>query len=306
MGLLFVIDGPHCLYRACHAYSDLSYERDGKTVMVGGIFGFLQMIRLAHMKLADGEAKVVVAWEDPQRSTRSIRRMMFPTYKYKAPKEDEVDFGTMQLREFVRDQQKKLVPLLEKIGIPQAYAPSWEGDDVLATLAEELPEHDVVIFSGDKDVLSCICERVAVMRPIKDGYQLVTPTVWAEEHTVAPTQWAQVLALTGDTSDNIPGVRGIGPKTAEKLLGAHTDLEGVIAAAAAGQIKRFSEAITAMMDQLRLNLKLTTLNRQVSLVWTQPKQDEQEVEKQFRLMKFHSFTGYEGLSSILEMGVADW
>jgi 5'-3' exonuclease len=126
------------------------------------------------------------------------------------------------------------------------------------------------------------------------------------------------LALAGDDADNIPGVRNIGFKTAEKLLAKHGGLEGVIAAAAGGKVERFGlknfdkrtgaecPGIAEMQDQLRLNLKLTTLNRNADLIWTKPEQDEDEVARRFREMKFASFTSYADLQSVMSMGVASW
>jgi DNA polymerase-1 len=317
MSLLFVIDAPHALFRSCYANGELEYERRGEVHKTGGVYGFLKMVRAAHRDLS-GPAMVVAAWEDPQRNIRSFRRSLYPTYKQKSTAEDEIDYGRIELSQFVREQQKLMAPLLTAIGIPQAFAQCWEADDVLATLCHGLPDHEVIVFSGDKDMMTLVSDRVTVMRPLKEGYELVTPALWTSGHMklggcewktghlVSPEQWPQVLALAGDDSDNIPGVLGVGFKTAEKLLREHGDLEGVIRAAAAGQVKRFGEAITAMADQLRLNLKLTTLNGQVDLCWTPPKKDEQEVERRFREMKFASFTSYVDRQSIMDMGTDAW
>lgn len=305
MGRLLIVDGPHALYRSCWAHAELAYERDGAEHKIGGVYGFLNMIRRVHEKV-DSDA-VVVAWEDPQRHVRGMRRSLFPAYKQKVQADQEVDFGIVELRQFVREQQKVLSPMLSLIGILQAYAPEWEADDVLATVCTQLSrQHEVVVFSGDKDILSLVRDGVTVMRPLQEGYQLITPEVWDEEHKVPTGQWAQVLALAGDDSDNIPGVRGIGFKTAEKLLREHRDLEGILSAAKAGQIKRFSEAITNLTDQIRLNLKLTTLNCQVDLIWTQPQRNEQAVVRKFREWKFHSMTSFSEMQSVLGMGTETW
>ena len=318
MSLLFLLDGPHALYRCCHAHADLTYERDGVEHMIGGVYGFIQMLRLAHSRLGDGDAAVVVAWEDPERSTRSVRRSLYPQYKRKTPSDQEVNYGVIELRQFVREQREILEPILSLIGVPQAYAPGWEADDVIATIAGDLPEDDVVIFTGDKDMLSLVSEHVAVMRPLKEGYELIDKHAWTEEHIIDIGLWPEVLALAGDDSDNIPGVKGIGFKTAEKLLREHGNLEGVLRAAAAGQVKRFGDAIdkdtgerkpgpiSMMAEQIQLNLKLTTLNGQVDLVWTQPKKNEEEVERAFREMKFHSFSSWADRQMIMGMGTDDW
>ena len=316
--MLMIVDGPHCLYRACYAQAELKYERNGMEHMIGGVFGFLQMVRLAHSRLGDGDAVVVVAWEDPQRSSRGARRALYPEYKRKTKPEDEVNFGVIELRTFVREQQQLLEPLLASIGVPQAYAPMWEADDVVATIVGGLPDDIAVVFSGDKDLLSLVNEHVAVMRPLKDGYELIDQHAWAEEHIIDIGLWPEVLALAGDDSDNIPGVKGIGFKTAEKLLREHGNLEGVLRAAAAGQVKRFGDTIdkdtgerkpgpiSMMAEQIQLNLKLTTLNGQVDLVWTQPKKNEEEVEQAFRHMKFHSMTSYGEFQAVMAMGTDVW
>jgi DNA polymerase-1 len=131
---------------------------------------------------------------------------------------------------------------------------------------EEMPEgHEALIVSSDKDFAQIVGERIKILNPPppgnpKAGWRMMDAAGVQEKFGVPPVQIADLLALVGDTSDNIPGLDGVGPKTAAKWLEAHGSLEGVLAHAAELKPERFREAVAARADDLRRNLKLTTLN----------------------------------------------
>ena len=142
-----------------------------------------------------------------------------------------------------------------------------ESDDLLASQAKALAGagHEVLIVSADKDFAQIVGEHVKILLPPptanpKLGWRQLDAAGVVEKFGVPPALIADYLALVGDTSDNIPGVNGVGPKTAVKWLQQFGTLEGVIAHSSELKPDRFQEAVRTQADHLRRNLKLTTLN----------------------------------------------
>ncbi|NBQ56934.1 MAG: 5'-3' exonuclease [Opitutaceae bacterium] len=165
-----------------------------------------------------------------------------------------------------------------------------ESDDLLAAEAVALARagHEVLIVSSDKDFAQIVDERIKILLPPptanpKLGWQVRDAAGVREKFGVPPSQIADYLALVGDTSDNIPGINGVGPKTASKWLAEWGSLEGVIAHAADLQPERFRAAVASEVDKLRRNLKLTTLNVALpSLVLSKPTPAPEEL---YRLLE---------------------
>ena len=179
--------------------------------------------------------------------------------EYKAQREEMPESLAKQL-----PYVKKLTTAMGCLAIEQD---GVESDDLLATEAVTLARagHDVLIVSSDKDFAQIVSDRIKIMLPPpsanpKLGWRMLDAAGVLEKFGVPPVQIADYLAIVGDTSDNIPGVDGVGPKTAAKWLAEHGSLEGVIARAADLKPDRFRELVMASTDKLRLNLKLTTLN----------------------------------------------
>jgi DNA polymerase-1 len=148
-----------------------------------------------------------------------------------------------------------------------------ESDDLLASEAQALATagNEVLIVSADKDFAQVVNDRVKILLPPptanpKLGWRVLDAAGVVEKFGVPPAQIADYLALVGDTSDNIPGVNGVGPKTASKWLQQYGSLEGVIAHSAELKPERFQEAVRNQAEGLRVNLKLTTLNLALSTV----------------------------------------
>jgi len=165
-----------------------------------------------------------------------------------------------------------------------------ESDDLLAAEAVALARagHEVLIVSSDKDFAQIVDERIKILLPPptanpKLGWQVRDAAGVREKFGVPPSQIADYLALVGDTSDNIPGINGVGPKTASKWLAEWGSLEGVIAHAADLQPERFRAAVASEVDKSRRNLKLTTLNVALpSLVLSKPTPAPEEL---YRLLE---------------------
>ncbi|MBA4138558.1 MAG: 5'-3' exonuclease [Opitutus sp.] len=152
-----------------------------------------------------------------------------------------------------------------------------ESDDLLASQARLLANagHEVWIVSADKDFAQCVDDRIKIILPPptanpKLGWRTMDAAGVVEKFGVPPSRIAEYLAIVGDTSDNIPGIDGCGPKTATKWLQQYASLEEVIANAATLKPDRCAQQIATRADDLRRNLKLTTLRTTSPLPWVEP------------------------------------
>jgi len=167
----------------------------------------------------------------------------------------------------LRSQIEPLKRLTRLLGLAGIEREGVESDDLLAAKAVALARegHEVLIVSSDKDFAQIVSERIQILLPPpsanpKLGWRRMDSAGVVEKFGVPPSQIADYLALVGDTSDNIPGIQGVGPKTAVKWLQAHGSLEGVLAKAGEISPDRFREPLRAEAERIRMNLRLTTLN----------------------------------------------
>lgn len=185
----------------------------------------------------------------------------------------------------LRQQIEPIKVLTRAMGLAGIEVQGVESDDLLAAEAVRLGRdgHDVVIVSSDKDFAQIVDDRIKIMLPPpsanpKLGWRLLDAAGVQEKFGVPPSQIAHYLALVGDTSDNIPGVDGVGPKTASKWLAEHGgSVEHVLARSTELKPERFREAVAASAERIRLNLRLTTLNLAlppVKLEWRTPQPEE--------------------------------
>jgi DNA polymerase I len=179
--------------------------------------------------------------------------------EYKANREE--------MPEALRRQIDPLKRLTVLMGLPAIEKDGVESDDLLASqaVADARAGDEVLIVSSDKDFAQIVDDRVKVLLPPPTanprlGWRVLDAAGVEEKFGVPPARIADYLALVGDTSDNIPGLHGVGPKTASKWLNEYGSLEGVLAAAATLKPERFREAVAAEGERIRLNLRLTTLN----------------------------------------------
>jgi len=174
-------------------------------------------------------------------------------------------------REEMPEPLSKQIPIIKELtramGLWGIEVDGVESDDLLASHAWALAKNgdDVLIVSSDKDFAQIVGDRIRMMLPPptanpKLGWRVLDAAGVVEKFGVPPSKIADYLALVGDTSDNIPGLDGVGPKTASKWLAEHGSLEGVIAAADQIAPERFRAPLAAAADRLRMNLRITTLN----------------------------------------------
>ncbi|MBI4283358.1 MAG: DNA polymerase I [Chloroflexi bacterium] len=205
--LLVLFDGNALIHRAFHALPPLTVSKTGETV--GAVFGFAQMLLKVINDLKP--THYAIAFD---RAAPTFRHQMFDQYKAQRPKTpDEL------VNQFGRVRQ-----LVEAFHIPIFELDGYEADDVLGTLSRQASQQDIdtIIVTGDADTMQLVSPRVRVLYPKAGGSfsntMLFDEAAVSEKYGVKPEQIADFKALRGDPSDNIPGVRGIGDKTAVKLL----------------------------------------------------------------------------------------
>lgn len=175
-----------------------------------------------------------------------------------------------QRAEMPEDLARQIEPVklvTRALGLAAIEQSGVESDDLLAScaVARAALGDDVLIVSSDKDFAQIVSERIKILLPPpsaqpKLGWRMLDVSGVTEKFGVPPAKIADYLALIGDTSDNIPGLSGVGPKTAVKWLERHGDLEGVLAAAAGIEPERFRMPLAEAAERLRLNRRLVTLS----------------------------------------------
>jgi len=246
---LFLIDGNSLAYRAFFALPESIGTSDGRPT--NAIYGLASML----VKIIDEHhpAGVVVAW-DAGMSGREV------TYDlYKAQRKPRPDL--------LREQWPHLMPLVEAFGYTNVRVEGYEADDVIASLARQAREEgiDVMVVTGDRDAYQLVGPGVRVMstsRGITET-KVYDEAAVEERYGVPPALITDLMGLRGDTSDNIPGVPGIGEKTATQLLQKFGDLEGVL-----GSVEQISGAkrkqnLVEHADDARMSKQLATLHYDV-------------------------------------------
>ncbi|CAB4646500.1 unannotated protein [freshwater metagenome] len=252
MALFLLLDGHSLAYRAFYALpADLATSSGQVT---NAAYGFTSMLAKVVGDLApDG---VGVAFDTPA-----------PTFRKE--KDDSYKAGRKETPDLFRQQLPLIHQVLESLGIPIIEAPGFEADDVIATLATaaEAQGHDVIIVTGDRDSYQLVNDpHIKVLynkRGVSD-YALYDEAGILERTGVTPTQYPEYAALRGDPSDNLPGVPGIGEKTAAKLVNAYGDLDGIFANVHELPPKQRTN-LGEWEEQVRHNHDMSVLRRDVEL-----------------------------------------
>ena len=211
---LLLVDGNAVLHRAYYALPDWR-NRSGEAT--AGVYGFLSMLIKAIEELEPTHLAVVFDSPGP-----TFRHVMYVGYQATREKERQVS-------EDIWGQGEKLKKVFQLLSLPVYQLEGFEADDIIGTLAKQSRGDEVVIITGDRDLMQLVDEQVKLYMPQKglsDG-QIIDEEKVAEKLGIPPTQVIDYKALVGDSSDNYPGVTGIGPKTAIHLLAEFESLEGV-------------------------------------------------------------------------------
>jgi DNA polymerase-1 len=254
---VFLVDGYALIYRAFFAMiaRPLTTKRGENTSAVWGITNFL-------LRLYENYHPEYVGWVHDRGV--SFRSAEYPEYKATREK-----LGEEMQQDFDRSLER-VCQILDAFHIPVIAINGYEADDVVATLADRAARDGLqaVIVSGDKDFYQLIGPGIALLNPGRGG-QAAVEEQWVdvanahERLGVPPAQVVDFLALVGDSSDNIPGVKGVGDKTALQLLETYGDLDTILARAAEIPGKRPREALLANAQNARLSRQLVTLKRDV-------------------------------------------
>jgi DNA polymerase-1 len=222
------------------------------------VFGVAQFL----LRLFERYRPAYVGWVHD--AGTSFRHETYPAYKATREKLDA------ELQHDFDRSVERVEDLLAAFHVPVIAQEGYEADDVIATLASEAARRGLpaVIVSGDKDLYQLVGPGISLLNPGRGGRaaveeQWVDPSNAAERLGVPPERVVDYLALVGDTSDNIPGVKGIGDKTARQLIEQYGDLESILAHAGDLTGKRAREALLAAGDSARLSRELVTVRRDV-------------------------------------------
>ncbi|MES2252636.1 MAG: DNA polymerase I [Pseudomonadota bacterium] len=241
MKKLFLIDGSGFIFRAYHALPPLTAP-DGTPV--GAVYGFCNMLR--QLVLDHGHHHFLVVF-DAGRQT--FRQRMYAEYKaHRPPAPDDL---VPQFPLF-RDA-------CAAFGVPSVEMADYEADDLIASYARQaaVVGFEVVIVSGDKDLMQLVTDHITIYDPLKR--KTIGANEVVERFGVIPTKVIDVMALAGDASDNIPGVAGIGVKTAAELILSYGDLETVLAQTHTIKQPKRRQTLIDNADKARISKKLVTL-----------------------------------------------
>ncbi|MEE8547322.1 MAG: DNA polymerase I, partial [bacterium] len=243
---LFLIDGSSYIYRAYHAVRDLSTKEGFPT---NAIYGFTNMLLKV---LREQEPDYVAMVLDSPGPTH--RHEIFPDYKANRP----------PMPDDLRVQIPRIEDLSKAFNIATLRLDGYEADDIIATLVDRFSEDvdDIVIVSSDKDFMQLVSQGVRMLDTMKDRWIGIDDV--KERFGVDPEHVPDVLALIGDSSDNVPGLTGVGPKTAGKLISRFGDLESLFEHSdeITGKV---GENLSSEADTVRLSFSLVTLDREVPL-----------------------------------------
>ena len=278
---LFLVDGNNLAYRAFFALPEELQTTDGQPT--NALLGFTNML---FKLLSDYKPRgVAVAWD-----TRPVHRKEIDA-EYKSERRPMPDL--------LREQFPHFRPIVEAFGYQNLEFEGWEADDVIATLATQADEAGVktCVVSTDRDAFQLVSENVCLMmtpRGVAD-VQVYTPERVEARYGIRPEQIPDFIGLKGDTSDNIPGIPGIGDKTAGQLVAQYGSLEAVVEHAAELSPAR-SKAIAENAEQAAASKLLATMRRDLELgadpaTFVLQPPDRSELKEIFRRFEFRALLG---------------
>lgn len=269
---LYLIDGANYVFRAFYALPALSNSKGFPT---GALYGFTQML-LALLRDAKPD-HIAVVFDRPE---PTFRDEMYADYK--ATRKEPPDDLVQQFPHFI--------PLVEALGIKVLEMAGFEADDIIGTLAKRFASKDldVVLVSGDKDLMQLIGDNVSMLDTMKEKH--FDEKDVEERFGVGPEHLVDVLGLAGDSSDNVPGLPGVGPKTASKLIAKYGSIENLIEHA--DELKPgIRDKLKEYLDQVKLSKELVTIKTDMDidadlddLIVGEPQQDD--LHKMFQEFEF--------------------
>ncbi len=289
----FILDGTALAYRAYFAM--ISHPLvNSKGQNTSAVFGFANYL----MKIiSDEKPDYIVSVFDTGEPT--FRHKMYP--EYKATREKMPEDMIIQLGHIKK--------MLNAFGVPTIERPGYEADDVIGTLANIAAKEgiDVFMVTGDKDFMQLVTPKIKMYKPGRSGtdVEIVDEKAVREKFGVGPEQVVEVMALTGDSVDNVPGIKGIGEKTAIPLIQEYGTLEKVLSSADKIEKPALREKLRQGSEMARLSKKLVTIKTDVPLgvdfhTLKEKKSDAGEVARVFNEMEFRTLL--KKAQQVAEMG----
>jgi DNA polymerase I len=286
-----LIDGNSLSYRAFFALAEADM-RTASGQPTGAVFGFTSM--LVNLLRDHRPDRVAVAFDLPQPTFRHLR---IPTYKA----------GRAETPDILRQQIGLIRQVIETLGIEILETPGFEADDILATLATQARDvgEDVIVVTGDRDCYQLVEDphvKVLYNRRGVSDYALYDEAGIEERTGVKPADYVTYAAMRGDNSDNLPGVPGVGEKTAAKLVNKYGSIDAIFAAVE-DQTPKLRQNLSEYEDQVRSNAEVMVLVRDVSLDrgpddFEMGEIDVDELRHLFDFLEFHTL--YDRLAEALE------
>ncbi|RLE31459.1 DNA polymerase I [Candidatus Acetothermia bacterium] len=283
---LLLIDGHSALFRSFYAIPELTTS---KGEPVNAVYGFVRTLLSA---LRQYPARYLAVAFDAGGPT--VRHREFAAYK--ATRKEMPDALAQQL--------PRVKELLDTLGVARLELPGYEADDIMATLARSAERQglEVLLLTGDKDMAQLVSDKVLLLRPGRkpsEGLTLLDREGVEEKFGVPPEKIVDLLALVGDTSDNVPGVRGIGDKTAKRLLAEFGSLEAILDNVDKVRNKRAAQALMEHREEALLSRELVRL-REVELDVTLADLEPAEIDLE-RLISLLSELEFKSI--LAELGV---
>ncbi|MDZ7260845.1 MAG: DNA polymerase I, partial [candidate division KSB1 bacterium] len=281
---LFLIDGSALAYRSHFAFLNNPLT-NSKGETTSAVFGFTRSL----LKILDEEKPnyIAVVFDTPQ-----------PTFRHKAYADYKAT--RQKMPEDMASQLPRIKQVIEAFRIPIIEVPGYEADDVMGTLARKAEGENLLTYlvTGDKDFMQLVTSRVKIYNPKRAGdeVEIVDEKKVKEKLGVPPQQVRDVLGLMGDTSDNVPGVPGIGPKTASQLIQEFSSLENVLENLDKVTKQKLRESLKQHADSARLSKKLVTIDTAapIELDFEQLKlghPDNQRLVELFKELEFNTLLG---------------
>ncbi len=280
---VYLVDAMALAYRA-HFAMIRSNLRNTEGIATGPIFGFANT--LVKLIETDKPTHLAVVWDT---HAPTFRHEMDPNYKAnRPPQPEELTIAIPIIKE-----------MIAAFKIPNIESDGYEADDIIGTLAKqaEASDADVFLVTPDKDFMQLVDDHIKMLKPLNngDGFDIIDRDGVVNYFGVQPEMVIDVLALIGDTSDNVPGVPGVGKKGAPELILKYGSLEKLIEAAPEITSKRVKEGLTLCADQAMISKTLVTIKTDVpeilnwrTLEWEGP--DKQALSAFFKRMGFRSLT----------------
>jgi DNA polymerase-1 len=281
---LFLIDTSSYLFRAFYA---LPYLSNSKGLPTNAILGFTNMLLKIIREHKPDYIATVLDSKEP-----TFRDKIFAEYKaLRPPAPDELKI-----------QIPHVLELIKALGIKTVEKSGFEADDLIATVVEQTKNSGVkiVIVTGDKDMYQLVSDNVFILDTMKDV--IVTPEEVEKKFGVSPSQIAELLALTGDSTDNIPGIRGVGIKTAQKLLKEYGNIENILKNVNEIKQESLRQTLVESEEQLKVNKLLVNLDKKIDIQFNLKDYKQEGIDRN-ALKKL--FLEYEFFRLLKEFGLEE-